>query len=258
VKGEKLAVLIKAFLAEVTARAKKTPQKGKRSLQGREIGAGTSSLLKGVGLPKAAQKAFLEMVEAFIKASNPLLLVGEAITGMKNPLAFQDAVNLALSKGLDSSGVLKLMVLKPYGNSAGAWKLGLSSNGNGKGKIQRKGGLLFLSHRKDLDSSAIAGLGKLDFLGVISPYFPDTLAEKADVVIPKPLGMEASGSYTSLDGWETGFVHKVLDPPEGVNNSWETLNTLADQIGFRHKFKTWDDLSKKAVKAIKSWRPAKQ
>ncbi len=111
VKGEKLAVLIKAFLAEVTARPKKTPQKGKRSLQGREIGAGTSSLLKGVGLPKAAQKAFLEMVEAFIKASNPLLLVGEAITGMKNPLAFQDAVNLALSKGLDSGGVLKLMVL---------------------------------------------------------------------------------------------------------------------------------------------------
>jgi len=258
VKGEKLALLIKAFLAEVTARQKKTPQKGKRSLQGRDMETGIPSLLKGVRLPKAAQNAFGEMVEAFVKASNPLLLVGEAVTGLKSPSAFQDAMKLALSKGLDSGNVLRLMVLKPYGNSAGAWKLGLSLNGNGKGKIQRKGGLFFLSHRKDLDSSAVAGLGKLDFLGVISPYFPDTLAEKADVVIPKPLGMEASGSYTSLDGWDTGFMQKVLDPPEGVKDSWETLNTLADQIGFRHKFRTWDDLSKKAVKAIKSWRPAEQ
>ena len=115
-----------------------------------------------------------------------------------------------------------------------------------------------MSHRKDLDSSVVAGLGKLDFLGVISPYFPDTLAKKADVVIPKPLGMEAAGSYTSLDGRETGVMRKILDPPEGVKDSWETLNTLADQIGFHHKFKTWQGLSKKAVKAIKSWRPAEQ
>ena len=71
-----------------------------------------------------------------------------------------------------------------------------------------KGGLLLLGHPKDLDSSAVADLGNLDFLGVISPYFPETLAGQAHVVIPKPLGMEASGSYTSLDGWETGFMRK--------------------------------------------------
>jgi len=68
--------------------------------------------------------------------------------------------------------------------------------------------------------------------------------------------MESAGTYTSVDGWETGFVEKVLDPPEGVKDSWETLKSLADQIGFRYKFKTWEDLSQKAQKAIKSWRPA--
>jgi NADH dehydrogenase/NADH:ubiquinone oxidoreductase subunit G len=102
----------------------------------------------------------------------------------------------------------------------------------------------------------VAELGGLDFLGVISPYFPETLADSAHVVLPKPLGLESVGTYTSVDGWETGFVEKVLDPPEGVKDSWETLKSLADQMGYRHKFKTWEDLSQKAQKAIKNWRPA--
>jgi NADH dehydrogenase/NADH:ubiquinone oxidoreductase subunit G len=76
------------------------------------------------------------------------------------------------------------------------------------------------------------------------------------VLIPKPLSIESHGSYASLDGGETGFVEKVLDPPDGVKGSWETLNRLAHQIGFRCKFKTWEDLSQKSQKAIKSWRPA--
>ena len=255
VKDEKLPLLIKAFRAEVTTAGKKISQKGKRPSQSREGAVDVSRLLKEAGLSKGAKKAFVDMVAAFVHSTHPLILVGEAVTGLKSPSAFQDAMKLALSKGLDSGNVLRLMVLKPYGNSAGAWKLGLSSNGDSKGKESWKGGLLYLGHPKDLDSSVTADLGNLDFLGVISPYFPESLADCAHVVIPKPLGMESSGSYTSLDGWETGLVEKIMDPPEGVKDSWETLNILADQIGFRHKFKTWEDLSKKAEKAIKSWRP---
>jgi NADH dehydrogenase/NADH:ubiquinone oxidoreductase subunit G len=256
VKDEDLPLLIKALRAEVTAAGKKISQKSKRPSQSREGAVDVSGLLKEAGLAKGAKKSFMEMVAAFVRSTHPLILVGEAVTGLKSPSAFQDAVKLALSKGLDSGNVLRLMVLKPYGNSAGAWKLGLSSNGGSKAKDLWKGGLLCLGHPKDLDSGVAADLGNLDFLGVISPYFPETLADCAHVVIPKPLGMESSGSYTSLDGWEIGFVGKILDPPKGVKDSWETLNILADQIGFHHKFKTWDDLSKKAVKAIKSWRPA--
>jgi len=248
VKDENLAMFIKAFRSEVAAAGKKNSQKSKGSPQGKG-GAGT-------GLPKGAKKAFQEMVSAFVRSTHPLILVGEAVTGLKSPSAFQDAMKLALSKGLVSGNVLRLMVLKPYGNSAGAWKLGLSSNGGSKAKDSWKGGLVCLGHPKDLDSKAMAELGNLDFLGVISPYFPETLADRAHVVLPKPLGLESAGTYTSVDGWETGFVEKVLDPPEGVKESWETLKSLADQIGFRHKFKTWEDLSQKAQKAIKSWRPA--
>jgi NADH dehydrogenase/NADH:ubiquinone oxidoreductase subunit G len=247
-KDENLPLFIKAFRTEVAAAAKKLPQKSKGSAE-RKGGA-------EAGLPKGAKKAFQEMVSAFVRATHPLILVGEAVTGLKSPSAFQDAVKLALSKGLDSGNVLRLMALKPYGNSAGAWKLGLLSNGVSGAKEPWKAGLLCLGHPKDLDSKAVAELGSLDFLGVISPYFPETLADSAHVVLPKPLGLESVGTYTSVDGWETGFVEKVLDPPEGVKDSWETLKSLADQMGYRHKFKTWEDLSQKAQKAIKNWRPA--
>jgi NADH dehydrogenase/NADH:ubiquinone oxidoreductase subunit G len=243
VKNENLPQWIKAFRAEAAA-------------QGKKAAVDVSTLLKEAGLPRGGKKAFQEMVSAFVHSTRPLILVGEAVTGLKSPSAFQDAVKLALSKGLDSGNVLRLMALKPYGNSAGAWKLGLSSNGAFKADASWKGGLLCLGHPKDLDSRAVAELGTLDFLGVISPYFPDGLADRCQVVLPKPLGLESAGSYTSVDGWETGVVEKVLDPPEGVKDSWETFNFLADQIGYRPKFKTWEDLSQKAQKEIKSWKPA--
>jgi len=254
-KDEELPLLIKAFRTQVVAAGKKISQRSQRPARSKEGATDVSALLKEAGLAKGAKKTFLEMVSAFVRSTHPLILVGEAVTGLKSPSAFQDAVKLALSKGLQSGNVLKLMVLKPYGNSSGAWKLGLSSNGGSKGKDAWKGGLLCLGHPKDLDSSTTADFRTLEFLGVISPYFPDRLAECSHVVLPKPLGLECRGSYTSVDGWETGFVDNVLDPPEGVKDLWETLNILADEIGFRHTFKTWEDLSKKADKAIRSWRP---
>jgi len=255
-KEEHLPLFIKAFRAEAAEAGKKISKKSKGSVKGKQEATEVSALLKEAGLPKGAKKSFQEMVSAFVRSTRPLILVGEALTGLKSPSAFQDAVRLALSKGLDSGNVLRLMVLKPYGNSAGAWKLGLSSNGVSKIKDSWKAGLLYLGHPKDLNSKAVAELGNLDFLGVISPYFPEALADRCQVVLPKPLGLESAGTYTSVDGWETGFVEKVLEPPEGVKDSWETLKSLADQIGFRHKFKTWEDLSQKAQKAIKSWKPA--
>jgi formate dehydrogenase major subunit len=254
-KEEHLPLFIKVFRAEAAAAGKKSPPKGKGAAKGKET-TEVAALLKEAGLPKASKKAFQEMVCAFAASTRPLILVGEAVTGLKSPSAFQDAVRLALSKGLDSGNVLRLMALKPYGNSAGAWKLGLSSNGVSRIKDSWKAGLLCLGHPKDMDSKAVAELGDLEFLAVISPYFPEALAEQCQVVLPKPLGLESAGTYTSVDGWETGFVKKVLEPPEGVKDAWETLTLLADHIGSRQKFKTWEDLSQKAQKAIKSWRPA--
>ena len=242
-KDEALPLFIKALRSEASAGS------------GKKVSRGSKGGTEG-GLPKGSKKAFREMVSAFVGSKRPLILVGEAVTGLKGLSAFQDAVKLALSKGLDSDNVLPLLVLKPCGNSVGAWRLGLSSKAGSKAKGVWKGGLLCLGHPKDLESNVLAELGGLDFLGVLSPYYPESLAERSHVLLPKPLALESRGAYCSVDGWETGAVEKVLDPPVGVKELWEALNILADETGSRRLFKSWEDLSRKAQKAVKSWRLA--
>ena len=90
----------------------------------------------------------------------------------------------------------------------------------------------------------------LDFLAVISPYVPEALIDKADVFIPNPAWLEEDGTYTSLDGSETGYKKKVLEPPNGVRDSWQILSALAERTGFRPDFQTWNDVCKAAQKEI--------
>jgi formate dehydrogenase major subunit len=246
VDSKKLPPLIKAFRLEVTDRMKKASTKSKEVP--RVAKEDVQGLLKNAGLSKDGKRAFYDMTEAFVRSVNPLFMVGEAITGLKSPAAFQDAVELAKAKGTTSGDVVRLMTLKPFGNSAAARKIGLC--GNGKSQMG-KGGIMVLGHARDLESPALAGLGKPDFLAVITPYFPESLAGIAHVVIPKPLWTEENGSFTSLEGRDVVYKPKVLEPPEEVKNSWDIMNALAEHVGFHHTFATWDDLSGKAEKAIK-------
>jgi formate dehydrogenase major subunit len=246
VDDEKIPPLINAFRLEATERMKKASRKAKPVAGGAK--GDILDLLKDAGLSKDRKKAFYDMAEAFVQSAGPLFMVGEGVTGLKSPKAFQDLLKLARAKGPASSDAVRLITLKPFGNSAGAKKIGLC--GNGKSRMGN-GGLVVLGHAKDLDSPALAGLEDPDFLAVISPYFPESLSGKAHVVIPKPLWTEENGSFTSLDGKDVSFKQKILDPPEGVRNSWDILNALAKYAGFRHTFATWDDLSSKAEKAIK-------
>ncbi len=246
VDGRKLPSLIKAFRLEVADRMKKPSRKGKAVPRG--VKGDVQGLLKDAALSKDEKKAFYDMAEAFALSASPLLMVGEGVTGLKSAAAFQDALKLARAKGTASGDVVRLMTLKPFGNSAGARKLGLC--GNGKTEIG-KSGIMVLSHARDLESPALARVGDPDFLAVISPYFPESLAEKVRAVIPKPLWTEEHGSFTSLDGRDVTYKQKILDPPEGVMTSWDVLKSLAEHAGYRHTFPSLDDLSGKAEKAIK-------
>ena len=102
---------------------------------------------------------------------------------------------------------------------------------------------------EDTPSATILdSLKRIDFFAVLAPYFPESLADRADLLLPIPLWMEEDGTYTSLDGSQTAFKNKVLDAPEGVKDAWETLSDLAGTIGFRPDFKTWRELCEKAKK----------
>ena len=246
VHHEKLPPLVKAFRMEAAERMKKTSRKGNGSPRASK--GSIQALLKEAGLSTDGKKAFYDMVEAFGQSMEPLFLVGEGVTGLKSPSPLKDVLRLARAKGPAAGDTVRLVMLKPFGNSAGARKIGLSENGKARGW---KAGLVVLGHAEELESPAVTGLGDPDFLAVISPYFPESLAGKAQVVIPKPLWTEEDGSFTSLDGGGVTYKPKVLDPPEGVRTSWDILNALAEQAGFRHAFATWDDLSSKAERAIK-------
>jgi NADH dehydrogenase/NADH:ubiquinone oxidoreductase subunit G len=243
VEDQKIPNLIKALRMEMTERLKKASKKAKHEVAKSAIQA----LLKEAGLSRQEKKAFSDMAEAFARSLAPLIMVGEGVTGLKSPTAFQDVLKLARVKGQAYDDLVPLVALKPFGNSAGARKIGLCGNGK---THKGKGGLVVLCQAHDLDLPFVADMEEPDFLAVISPYFPESLAGKAHVVIPKPLWMEENGSFTSLDGREASFKQKLIDPPEGVRSSWDILKDLADHAGFRPSFSSWDDLSRKAEKAI--------
>jgi predicted molibdopterin-dependent oxidoreductase YjgC len=109
-----------------------------------------------------------------------------------------------------------------------------------------------------LDGAILDGLGELDFLAVLSPYFPETLADKAHVLMPKPLWMEEDGTYSALDGCEIAYKKKVLNAPSDIKDSWHTFSLLAERIGFHSEFKSWKDLAEEAQRRIQYNEPGKK
>ncbi|MBW1698868.1 MAG: (2Fe-2S)-binding protein [Deltaproteobacteria bacterium] len=211
-------------------------------------------ILEKAGLENDAVKAFHEVAEALSDSVNPLFIAGPTLTGLETPSALCDVVRLAHLKGLLPDNALRLIILKPFGNSAGAWKLGISSTKEPPNRDRWKAGLILLSEADGYHVPALEELHPVDFLAVISPCFPENLADKAHVLIPKPLWMEEEGTFTSLEGCETAYKKSVLRPPEGVRDSWQTFWSLAQRIGFHPDYKSREELSERAEREIRSER----
>ncbi|MEW6671602.1 MAG: molybdopterin-dependent oxidoreductase [Thermodesulfobacteriota bacterium] len=198
-----------------------------------------------------AVRVFHEIVKAFSESANPLFIVGEKLAGLEDPAFLADIVSLAKQKGLCPDKSSRLIILKPRGNSAGAWKLGISSSKKISGKSKWKAGLVLLGEPDDSYLAALEGLKGGGFIAAISPYFPESLSDKVDALIPKPAWLEEEGTFTSVDGHETAYKQKSLRAPAGVMDSWEIFKKLAERVGFKPGYRSWKDLSKKAEHEIK-------
>jgi NADH dehydrogenase/NADH:ubiquinone oxidoreductase subunit G len=209
-------------------------------------------ILEKAGLGNDAIKAFHEVAEALANSVNPIFIAGPTLTGLETPSALCDVVRLAHMKGLYPDNALRLIILKPFGNSAGAWKLGISSTKKPPNQGKRKAGLILLGEADGSRASVLEELHPVDFLAVISPCFPESLADKAHVIIPTPLWMEEEGTFTSLDGRESAYKKRVLRPPEGVRDSWQTFWNLAQRIGFHPDYKSREELSERAEREIRN------
>ncbi len=222
-----------------------------QALKARSMKRSDTRYLEKAGLDADAVKAFHEVTEALSRSANPLFLTGEKLTGIEDPSALAEVMRLAEGKGLYPEQVLRLIILKPCGNSAGAWKLGISSPEKPAGKNKWKCGLILLNELDDAYPAALEGLSPAGFIAAISPYFPERLADKVHVLIPKPCWLEEEGTYTSLDGSETAYKQKVLQAPKGVKDSWQVFSGLAERVGYIPGYRSWQKLSQKAESEIK-------
>jgi formate dehydrogenase major subunit len=210
------------------------------------------AILKKAGLDREAISAFHAVAKAFSNSVNPILIVGQSLAGLRDPSALVDVVSLAHTKRINPDNPSRLIILKPFGNSAGAWKLGVPSAKKGSDKGKFRGGLILLSGAEGPNVPDLKGFNQVDFIGAISPYFPESLADKAHVLIPKPLWMEEEGTYTSMDGLEVAYKRRVLHPPEGIRDSWQIFLGLAERVGFHPDYKSWEELSKTAEHEIRN------
>jgi anaerobic selenocysteine-containing dehydrogenase len=176
------------------------------------------ALAAGKGGPDPGLPALLKV------AARPLLILG---TALGDPRALKEAAKLAGRLKPWRDGRSPVVVLKPAGNSAAAWAMGLAGE-KAKADGQVKAALVCLGEEA---AGADLTLPKADFLAVVSPYLSPALLDKAHLILPKPTWLEAAGTYASADGRATRRTARVLEPPPGVRPTEEVLAGLAAQLG---------------------------
>jgi NADH dehydrogenase/NADH:ubiquinone oxidoreductase subunit G len=249
VQNGEMSGLVQSLLNEAgrKAQAASAPKvRSKKAARPAAAGMPGRSSPDALNLGPEAQQVFDQVAAEFGSAKNPILVAGHSMLSADDAAGLKGLAELALLKGMDPSGFLGLIILKPWGNSAGAWKLGVASaNGNIAGD-HLKAGLLVLGGETAPEAMVWQGQHPPDFLGVFSPYIPPNLLDKAHVLIPTPTWLEEDGTYTALDGGEVAFVQKVLDPPAGVAETRRTLLSLAQRAGFHFNFKALNDRTRHA------------
>jgi NADH dehydrogenase/NADH:ubiquinone oxidoreductase subunit G len=157
-------------------------------------------------------------------AKNPVVVYGEGVFAAKNSKLVARVLDLAK---LASKDGLKVISLKPRGNSRGAWELGMASQ-NGMAKAKPKMVYVLMSDDKFEMGDWAAPVDQAEFV-VVQASYRSPLTDCADVVLPSPIWAERKGKYVSLDG-KVGNSHKVLEPPSGIKDDVEVIAKLAKGI----------------------------
>ncbi|MBN1106407.1 MAG: (2Fe-2S)-binding protein [Deltaproteobacteria bacterium] len=215
-------------------------------------GSDGDEILSGLGLDTVERETFSRIVEAFVKSRNPLVIAGEALAEGDGGLGVRRAVELSGLKGRLPDGSLRVLFLKPGGNSSGAWRLGVPAREGRGSSAQWRGGIMVLGGCGDPFPSGLEGLDGVEFLVVVTPYVTEEMRQKAHVLIPKPSCLEGEGSFTSLDGRETAYRRRTLEPSDGLKDSWEILLELGNGSGSPMEIKGLEELRARAERAILS------
>jgi predicted molibdopterin-dependent oxidoreductase YjgC len=246
-------LVVKALLAEIMNSPHKPVHLKTWDKIAAEIGkVNVTDLLKQAGLDDEGREAFRWAARWYMEAKNPMIVVGNNVTSLPDATGLRQTMYLALLRDVVQQNTLRLVVLKPNGNSAAALKMRLATEKSSVEKAATwKRGLVLLAGDDLATSPFLNHLGGLEFLAVISPYFPEELADKAHVLIPKPIWLEEEGTYTSLDGQEIRYKKAVVSRPRGVDESWQTLLALMQRSEFHPTYARWRDLNAKAEEELR-------
>jgi formate dehydrogenase major subunit len=190
----------------------------------------TEKSMRFISLARAVEKTGLDK-EAIQKAAailssarNLVIVYGEGVLTANNPKLIARLLDLAKLGNHDG---LKVISLKPRGNSRGAWELGLA-NQDGMAKARPKMAYVLISDDTFEMGDWVDQVGQAEFLVAQSSY-RSQLTDCADVVLPSPIWAERKGKYVSLDG-KVGHSLKVLEPPSGIKDDVEIITKLAKGI----------------------------
>ena len=242
-------LITKAFLAQALKSQHPRLSSGWKPILSELVSTDVHSFLNQAGIEESARQSFMSAVDAFVQSRNPMVIAGNGAIDPGQGDCLRNLMLLSLIKGILPENALRIVILKPCGNSAGALKLGISAQAR-PGAWQR--GLMLVEDENLEGSSVLDQLKGLDFLAVITPYFPEALKNLAHVLIPRPIGLEEEGTYTSLDGQEIRTLHAVLQRPKGVSESWQTLLALMQRTDFHPSYARWKDISAGVVAEMQS------
>jgi NADH dehydrogenase/NADH:ubiquinone oxidoreductase subunit G len=154
-------------------------------------------------------------------AQSMVVVYGEGIFNRKNPALVANILELA---NVANPGGLKVISLKPRGNSRGVWELGVAKN-TGITEASTKLMYVMLADDEYEADDWLVHAEQAEFL-IVQASYASPLTKAADVILPSPIWAERNGEYISLDG-KAGRSRQVLEPPPGIRDDSEIFQQLA-------------------------------
>jgi len=190
----------------------------------------TEKTLRFVSPGKAVEvtgvdKAMMQQAASLLsKAKNLVVVFGDGVLDKKSPKLIARLLDLA---NLASPEGMKVISLKPKGNSRGAWELGVA-NQNGMAKAKPKMVYVLMCDEEFAMGDWVTLVDQAEFL-VVQASYSSPLTDCADVVLPSPVWAERKGKYISLDG-KAGYAKKLLEPPAEVKDDIEVIGKLTKKL----------------------------
>jgi formate dehydrogenase major subunit len=219
-EGAVLSSLSKSIIDNGLVKTKKTPAEliqSQRRYWTEEAGESTSVDPSEID---AAAKMYGQ-------AKSAVIIYGQGLLDRDDPNLVTLLLNLADLTANHSESHLRVISLKPYSNSRGAWDLGIADKEIPRDKVN---GLYLLLGDEQENDSLLRWLRGTDFLMVQASY-QSAITSMADIVLPSPTWAEREpGEYISMDG--TIFESQaVLQPAKGLLQDREILVGLSRKLG---------------------------